>query len=344
MDTWIHQMVAKRARRGVATCGLVLACIAVFLVSQHRYINNFLRGPFGVTQAELDAITDVSTAPRYFVHVAGSKAIDTGIQQVTTRKSYGVETSRSVSATYYALVVGDRFLIVKSAERMPLTVEGALTRMPASLEGHLFNTPQMQGIRPRCYPYYVDNESFRLPGYIAIACLLVLAFLLVKFGLPAWRYRRDVSSHPLVKRVAAWGDPLGIALEARREADSPRYKGGGWLVADKYLIRSTFFVFDVLRISDLLWAYKKVTKHTVYFIPTGKTYACILACYGGSAEITGKEAAADAILRFAGERSPWAIFGFSEELKRLFSKSTREFCAAVEQRKRESAGRPQPNS
>lgn len=344
MDTWIHQMVATRARRGVAACGLVIACIGMFLVSQHRYINNFLLGPFSVTQAELDAITDVSTSPRYFVHVAGSKAIDTGIQQITTRKSYGVETSRSVSATYYALVVGDRFLMVKSAERMPLTVEGALTPMPASLEGHLFDRPQMQGIRPRFYPYYVDTESFRLPGYIAIGCMLVVAVLLVKFGLPAWRYRQDVSSHPVVKRVATWGDPLGIALEARREADSPRYKGGGWLVTDKYLIRSTFFVFDVLRLSDLLWAYKKVTKHSVNFIPTGKTYACILACYGGSAEVTGKEATVDAILRFANERAPWAIFGFSEELKQLFSKSTREFCAAVEQRKRELAGKPQPTS
>src|SRR5262249_51139991 len=152
----------------------------------------------------LDAITDVSAAPRYFVHVAGSKAIDTGIQQITTRTSHGVETSRSVSAAYYALVVGDRLLIVKSAERMPLMVEGALTPMPASLEGHLFNTPQMQSIRPRFYPYYVENESFRLPGYIAIACMLVLAFLLWKFGLPAWRYRNDPSSHPVVKRVAAW--------------------------------------------------------------------------------------------------------------------------------------------
>ena len=344
MDTWVHEMVRSRSRRRVGAWGLVVACTVLFVLSQHRYVSNFLRGPFSVTQADLDAITDAATAPRYFVRVTGSKAIDTGIQQITTRTRGGVETSRSVSATYYVLVVGDRLLVVKASEGAPLTAEGELTLMPASLQGHLFNTPQMQSIRPRFYPYYVDNESFRLPGYIAIACLLVLAFLLVKFGLPAWRYRQDVPSHPVVKRVATWGDPLGIALEVRREADSPRYKGGGWLLTDKYLVRSTFFVFDVLRLSDLLWAYKKVTKHSVNFIPTGKTYACILACYGGSAEITGKEATVDAMLRFANERTPWAIFGFSEELKKLFSKSTREFCAAVEQRKREREGRPQPTS
>ena len=50
-----------------------------------------------------DAIGDVSTTPQYFVRVAGSKAIETGIQQMTTRKRAGVE-SRSVSASYYVLV------------------------------------------------------------------------------------------------------------------------------------------------------------------------------------------------------------------------------------------------
>ena len=57
----------------------------------------------------------------------GSKAIDTGIQQITPRTRGRVETNRSVSAT----------------------------------------------IRPHFYPYYVGNASFRLPGYIGIACLLV---------------------------------------------------------------------------------------------------------------------------------------------------------------------------
>jgi len=342
-DTWVHQMIRARSRRRVAAWGLVLACAVAFGVSQHRYIGNFLRGPFAVGQAELDAIGDVSTAPRYFVHVTGSKAINTGIEQITTRKRAGVETSRSVSATYYVLTIGERLLVVKSSAGAPLTAEGELTPMPADLQMHLFDTPQMQSIRPRFYPYYLDTADFRFPGYLAIAAALVLAGLLAKYAWPAWRYRHDVSAHPVVKRLASWGDPVGLALEARREADAPRHKGGGWRVTDKYLIQSTVFTFDILRLADLLWAYKKVTKHSVNFIPTGKTYAAILACYGGVAEIKGKEKKVDALLAFAAERAPWAILGFSEELSKLFRQKPQEFGAAVEQRKRERVAQPVPH-
>jgi len=321
----------------VAWC-VILAGAVLFALAQSRYIGNFVKGPFEVGPPELGAITDVSTTPRYFVTVTGSKVIDTGIQQIRTRKHAGVETGRSVSAAYYALVVGDRFLIVKRAAGMPTIVQGELAAMPAELDRHLFNSPQMQAIRGRFYPYYLDDSSFRVPGYIGIVVALILAVLLVKFGLPAWRYARDASSHPVVKRVVAWGDPVGTAVEARRESNSPpRYKGGGWRVTDKYLIRRAPFAFDLLRLSDLLWAYKKVTKHSVNFIPTGKTYAGMLVCYGGAAEVTGREANVDALLTYAAERAPWAVLGYSDDLSKLFRQKTQDFCAAVEQRKRELA-------
>ena len=313
----------------------------LFALSQSRYIKNFVSGPFDFGQPELDAIGDVSTTPRYFVKVAGSKAIETGIQQITTRKRAGVETGRSVSAAYYVLVVGDRLLVVKRAEGTPTTVEGELAAMPSELDRHLFNSPQMEAIRGRFYPYYLDDSRFRMPGYIGVAGVLILAFLLLKYGLPAWRYAQDVASHPVVKRLVEWGDPMGIAIEARREADSPRYKGGGWRMTEKYLIRSAPFAFDLLRLSDLLWAYKKVTKHSVNFIPTGKSYAGVLVCYGGAAEVTGKEKSVDAMLTCAAERAPWALFGYSDDLAKLFKQKTQEFCAAIEQGKREPA-KPAP--
>jgi len=336
MDTWVHQELRSMYRRRVAAWCIVLGCAVLFAFAQSRYIRNFISGPFDVGQPELDAIGDVSTTARFFVRVTGSKAIETGIQQIKTRKRAGVETS-SVSAAYYVLVVGDRLLVVKRAEGMPTTVLGELAAMPVELERHLFNTPQMQTIRGRFYPYYLDDSKFGVPGYIGGGVALVLVVLFVMFGLPAWRYARDVSSHPVVKRVAAWGDPVGTAVDARREAASPRHKGGGWHVTDKYLIRRAPFAFDLLRLSDLLWAYKKVTKHSVNFIPTGKSYAAFLVCYGGAAEVTGREKNVDALLAFAAERAPWAIFGYSDDLNKLFKQKTQDFCAAVEQRKREPA-------
>ena len=335
MDTWVLQRIRATYRlRTIAWC-LIAGAAVLFAASQHRYISNFLSGPFDFAQAELDSIDDVAAAPRYFVRVTGSRALDTGIQQMSTKKRGGVE---KVTASYYALVVGERLLVVKRSHGAATTAVGDLNGMPADLQQHLFATQQMQAIRGRFYPYYLDeSSSFRVPGYIGAAVALVLVVLLVKYGLPALRYARDAASHPVVKRVATWGDPLTTAVEARREAESPRYRGGSWRVGDKYVIQSAPFAFDLLRLSDLLWGYKKVTKHSVNFIPTGKTYACILACYGGTAEVTGKEKDVDTLLAFVAERAPWAVFGYTDDLNKAFRQRNAEFCAAVEQRKREPA-------
>lgn len=56
-------------------------------------------------------------------------------------------------------------------------------------------------------------------------------------------------------------------------------------------------------------------------------------CYGGAAEVKGREKMVDGILAFAAERAPWAVFGFSKELEKLFNKNTQDFCAAVEQKR-----------
>jgi hypothetical protein len=42
----------------------------------------------------------------------------------------------------------------------------------------------------------------------------------------------------------------------------------------------------------------------------------------------------DALLTFAAERAPWAIFGYSDDRNKLFKQKTQDLCAAVEQRKR----------
>src|SRR2546426_4394798 len=123
MDTWILRMIRNAAVRRVLAWGVVLGLGVLLIAENTRYLNNFVRGPFHLGATELDAIRDVSTTPRYFVRVAGSKTIDTSIREYAVHTSAGVETSRSVSGAYYALVVGDRFLIVKTNGDQPTVAE-----------------------------------------------------------------------------------------------------------------------------------------------------------------------------------------------------------------------------
>src|ERR1019366_9308362 len=63
----------------------------------------------------------------------------------------------------------------------------------------------------------------------------------------------------------------------------------GILITDNFVIQKAFFAFNVLRFNDLVWAYKKVTKKSVNFVPTGKDYDAVMIFYGGTQNFRAKE-------------------------------------------------------
>src|SRR6266540_5216879 len=338
MESWIAKRIRAASFRRCFAWTLVLVIGVLAMMSDQRYIANFVRGPYALTQADLDSIRDVSLTPRYYAHVAGEKVLDTGLRQYRVHTQNGVETSREESGAYRALVFGRRFLVVRTAGAESQVAEGKLVPWPAELESQLFDSKAMRSLRSQFYPFYLDGDSFRRPGYVVITVGIIFLLLFAWQALPAWRAWRDPERHPLAKRIAQWGDPMGVALAAEHEFDNPLLKGkAGWRFGSKYLVRSTFFTFTVLRFQDVLWGYKKVTKHSVNFIPTGKTYEAIIQCYGGTATIPGKEKKVHEVLAFVQQRAPWAMYGFSDDLASLFNKRQQEFAHGVEQRRQEWA-------
>jgi hypothetical protein len=303
MDTWIQRKIRAASLRRVIAWGLSLVGWALLATVNARYIDNFIRGPFDLGATELDSIRDVTTTPRVFARVTGSRVFDTGIREYTVDTTGGVAKDSSQSGAYYALLVGDRFLIVRTGHEPSSVAEGELAPWPDEL-ADVLHSKEMEGLRHRLYPFYVSDESYRLSGYFVIGFLLVFAFFFGRKAVPAWRYFRDPSAHPLEIRVASWGDPLGVAVEVEREFRSPRYKGGyGWRVGDTYLVQSSVFKFQVLHLRELIRVYKKITKHRIHFvIPAGNTYAAMIDCEGGSAVIGGRQKKVDAIVAFVQSR------------------------------------------
>jgi hypothetical protein len=336
MESWIAKMCRRRVRRQILAWTLTLLAGIAFLLFNGRYARNFVGGPYNLAPNELAQITDAETTPRYFVSVVGEKILDTGIQEVTTTTRNGVKEGSQVSAGYYALVVGDRFLIVKSAGKPPEKTAGELTPFPSDLSSQLFSGSDGRELQMHAYPFYLETEGFRYPGYWAIGIAWVVFGLFWKFGRPAWIRSKDINKHPLIKRVEQWGDPVGISVHVQREIDSSvRHKSNGILVTDNYVVRRRFFTFNILRFDDLLWTYKKVTQKSVNFIPTGKSFDAIMIFYGGSETFSGNEARVGEVLTLASSRAPWAVVGYSAEIKDLFSKRTDEFCQFVETRRQE---------
>jgi hypothetical protein len=336
MESWIAKRIRRAARRRVVAWTLALIGGVLLATSDHRYVTNFLRGPYPLAQADLDSIRDAAVTPRYYARVAGEKVLDTGLRQYRVHTRNGVETSREESGAYRAFVFGDHFLVVRTVGAESQVAEGKLAPWPSELEEQLFDSKEMRSLRANFYPFYLDGDSFRRPGYVVIAVALVFLALFFWQAVPAWRALRDPERHPLAQRIALWGDPMAVALEAEREFDNPLLKvRAGWRLGRNYLVRSTFFTFNVLRFRDVLWAYKKITKHSVNFIPTGKSYEAIVACAGGTATIPGKEKRVHDILTFVEQRTPWAVYGFSDELQLAFHKHPQDFASGVEQRRQE---------
>lgn len=338
MDTWIHQMCRRSVVRQLTAWGIAVAIAALLLIQSRAYIAGFVNGPRSMSAADLAQVEDPDGSPPYFVTLQGPRTVETGVEEYTVRTENGQEVSREVSSVFYALQVGDRYVIVKSSGGIQNPVEGSLDEMPADFESHFFESEEMKGQRALFYPFYLDASSYRAGGYWAIAGLVVFLLLLIWKAFPAWRRLRDPDTHPVLVRAATWGEPVSLSAGVERELHmAKKGKSGGWTLTDSYLVRRSFFTFDLLRFHDLVWAYKKVTKHSVNFIPTGKTYAALLICYGGAAELAGSEKVVDGFLQLAANRAPWAVFGYTAELAKVFKKDQPGFVAAVEQRRREQA-------
>ncbi len=340
MESWIAKRISATSFRRFFVWTLVLVIGMLAMLSDQRYIANFLGGPYTLSRADLDSIRDITVTPRYFAHVSGEKVLDTGLRQYTVRTQNGVETSREESAAYNALVLGNHFLVVRTVgdNATSRVAEGKLVPWPSELENELFDGKELRALRSNFYPFYLDGDSFRRPGFVVIAVAVAFLLLFLWQAVPAFRAWRDPSRHALAQRIAKWGDPLGVAVEAEREWEHPLLTAkAGWRLGNKYLLRSSFFSFNLLRFQDVLWAYKKVTKHSVNFIPTGKTYEAILKCYGATATIPGKEKQVHETLEFVQHRAPWAIYGFSDELSTTFAKHQQDFARGVEQRRQQWA-------
>src|SRR5438552_10127854 len=94
MDSWITQRIRAVSFRRVIVWTLALGGGVLLATSDHRYIANFMGGPYSLARADLDSIRDVTSTPRYYARVAGDRVLDTGIRQYTVRTQRDRKSTR----------------------------------------------------------------------------------------------------------------------------------------------------------------------------------------------------------------------------------------------------------
>jgi hypothetical protein len=335
METWIRGACRQRAFRQLAVWALLTAAIAAAFVAANTYWRNFFQGPYQVTAADLASI-DPEISERRFLAVNGTKAVNSGVQVITTETRNGVKERSYVSSEYYLLVVGDRILIVESKGQPSTHIEGEVKNSSANLENQIFSDPDDQPLRARLYPFIVSTtDSYLLPGYVALVAGAIYLFVLWRYASRAWRYSQDVSLHPVVKRVEAWPDAVEAVVMSEREMNTVvRFKRSNMVITDNFLIYKGPLTFNLFPLKHLIWAYQKVTTRRLYFvIPISKTQEAVLKFYGGNASLQGPEKLVHEVLGFVASRAPWAILGYTEQIAKAFNNDTSGFCAVVEERR-----------
>ena len=165
MTTWIERTARQKAVSTVVLFCVVTAIVVWIYAANGAYVKVFFNRPPAATAAELDAAqnADSSNQPiaTPYVTITGDKVLNTGVQEVTTYEG----VIKNVSAGYYALQVGDRVLIVKSAKTPSTTVSGALGSMPYDLKTNLFPPGTDAAEEAAFYPLLLDT-NYRESGYV----------------------------------------------------------------------------------------------------------------------------------------------------------------------------------
>src|SRR5262249_48812246 len=143
---------------------------ALFL--NQRYFENLRAGPYTIPVTELSAAQSADDLARYWVNIMPTRLLDTGVDHVSVRKRYGVETGRSVTGHFWVAAVGDRLLFIETS--------GATQVLPNQmLTGKLIDTPQnvsdhlMRGInlatKAKVLPMMLKTGDFAMPAYVGLS-------------------------------------------------------------------------------------------------------------------------------------------------------------------------------
>ena len=331
----------QRTNRNLFLVGLVLIIgVASYGFAQRRYFYNFLVGPFEVDGSSLNTVEHPDAQLKYFIKVRGEDSEDSedsGLQEVERETEGGSVRRETVKAKYSLMFVGKRVLIVKSGPNEKGTVfQGALGALPGNLRSEIVHPflKEYPNANEAFLPLMLDATGFRSDGYIALAICIPTVLLAVWLIRKVVTRRNAPETHPIVQGASWYGALADTSQSLETELRGNIVKFGKTKVTQSWVLLPSTFGLAMCHIPNLIWAYKKVTRHYHNFIPTGKSYEVIMYDrHGKPLQMQASQKKIDAVLSLLVERAPWAVFGYSDDLNQALKTDWAGFVAAVDARR-----------
>jgi hypothetical protein len=336
---FIAAIIRRSNRDTLLLCFVGGLLLAGFAALNTRYFYNFFWGPFPMDRKALLATADANALEQYFVTIKGDDVVDTGFQEVMRDTKTG---SKTVKASYMALLLDERYLIVKAQDDSAVSqFTGYLQPMPSDVRKNIVadaeqSEPELRGA---FLPFILQTNSFRGTGYVGLALGIPL------FGLCIWGVARsiqrsnDPTTHPIMRALKRFGPPDYVAGQIEAELMADHTKFGALHLTPNWLVQTTPSALNAMLIQDIMWAYKQVTQHRVNGIRAGKTYvALIWDRHGVCITVPGKEAAVNQVLEATAARAPWMLAGYSADLEKAWKTNRATVIETVDQRRKQTMG------
>jgi hypothetical protein len=337
MALWVENEARRANRNLLLVNGGMLAVLILIVAANYRYCANFVLGSQSVSNAELAGITSPEQRWRNFVSVSGTKSASTGYRDVVNHMDGGRVASTEIKDEYIFLRVGEKVLLVKAAPgKEKLEYSGELIAINDQVKEDLLRplAAEDADLARAVLPFTLNAADYRSNGYTMLMIGLPVLALALWNCLKAMRRISEIQSSPVWKNLAVYGnaEQLSHQIEAEMQPAITR-KYGKLQIAQQWMVRRKTFSTWASPIADLVWVYKKVTKHSVNFIPTGKTYSVVLVGrHRQRIEEQMKEKPVNEMLADLTTRIPWALFGFTQDLEKAWRKDPEDVIAAVDSR------------
>jgi hypothetical protein len=337
MALWVENEARRANRNLLLVNGAMLAVLILVVAGNYRYCVNFVLGCQSVSSSELAALTSPEQRWRNFISVSGTKSVSTGYRDVVNHMEGSRIVSTEIKDEYIMLRVGEKILLVKAEPgKEKLEYSGELDATTDNVKENLLR--QLAAEEPDMardvLPFTLNAADYRSNGYTMLLIGLPVFALALWNCLKAMRRSSEIQISPVWKQLAVYGNAEQLSQQIEAEVQPAMIRKYGKLqIAQQWMVRRKTFSTWVSPIADLVWVYKKVTKHSVNFIPTGKTYSVVLlGRHRQRIEEQMKEKAVNEMLADLTARIPWALFGFTQDLEKAWRKDPAGVIAAVDSR------------
>jgi hypothetical protein len=336
MRDTVHKSIGA-SNRNTALLSIVAIAIAVaaFGLSTSKYILAHFGETRVMTADEVKALT-AEQLPIYNVQVTGSLSQDSGYEEYETENG-----SRTKTTAYFAyLGLGEdendfKVMIVRNPTVIDediTTYKGAL-EMPTSISKEVYDDilvddPESKDL---LMPWILDTVDQSMPWFMGAGAEAVL-LLGGLFGLATVAGRRNPENHPIIKRMARFGDAESVMSQIDNEMSM-----GEPAQVDKLQFTRSWTIYKAgndmhfMRTPDVVWAYKHITQ-TRY----GKNYAAyIWDRTGQMLNIGSSEKNVDAMIVAVLQRAPWAIAGYNRDVEKSWKNDRDGFIRTVDDRRKQ---------